>query len=147
MGSGFGLIVSLGLLASIGSGAGSFSVLIGAASQRLPAEARGKAAGIVNAGGSFGQFVFAPVAQALIQALGWMAALWTLAAMTLAALPLVRTVAPRDAAAPAHAARPRVAVARARRRVQGPQLPAAERRVLHLRLPHRVPGHAPAAAK
>jgi predicted MFS family arabinose efflux permease len=98
MGSGFGLIVSLGLLASIGSGAGSFSVLIGAAAKRLPVEARGKAAGIVNAGGSLGQFVFAPVAQALIQALGWMAALWSLAAMTLAALPLVRTVAPREAA-------------------------------------------------
>jgi predicted MFS family arabinose efflux permease len=98
MGSGFGLIVSLGLLASIGSGAGSFSVLIGAASQRLPAEARGKAAGIVNAGGSMGQFVFAPVAQALIQALGWMAALWSLAAMTLAALPLIGAVAPKGAA-------------------------------------------------
>jgi predicted MFS family arabinose efflux permease len=101
MDSGFGLIVSLGLLASIGSGAGSFSVLLGAASKRLPAEARGKAAGIVNAGGSLGQFVFAPVAQALIQALGWMAALWSLAAMTLAALPLVRAVVPRETAAPA----------------------------------------------
>jgi len=105
MGSGFGLIVSLGLLASIGSGAGSFSVLIGAASKRLPAEARGKAAGMVNAGGSLGQFVFAPVAQALIQAFGWMSALWTLAAMTFLALPLVRTVAAPHAAAPApHAA-------------------------------------------
>jgi predicted MFS family arabinose efflux permease len=102
MGSGFGLIVSMGLLASIGSGAGSFSVLIGAASQRLPAESRGKAAGMVNAGGSLGQFVFAPVAQALIQALGWMAALWTLAAMTLAALPLVRTVAAPHAGSPTH---------------------------------------------
>jgi len=97
MHSSFGLIVSLGLLASIGSGLGSFSVLISAASQRLPAEARGKAAGIVNAGGSMGQFVFAPVAQALIQALGWMAALWSMAAVALAALPLVRAVAPRDA--------------------------------------------------
>ena len=101
MDSGFGLIISLGLLASIGSGAGSFSVLLGAASQRLPAESRGKAAGVVNAGGSLGQFVFAPVAQALISALGWMAALWALAAMTLAALPLVRAVAPRGTAAPA----------------------------------------------
>jgi len=101
MDSSFGLIVSLGLLASIGSGAGSFSVLIGAASKRLPAEARGKAAGVVNAGGSLGQFVFAPVAQALISAFGWMAALWSLALMTLAALPLVRAVVPRDTPAPA----------------------------------------------
>ena len=101
MSSSVGLIVSMGLLASMGSGVGSFSVLIGAASQRLPAEARGKAAGVVNAGGSLGQFVFAPVAQALIQALGWMAALWSMAAMALAALPLVRAVAPKGTPAPA----------------------------------------------
>src|SRR6476469_9494123 len=47
MTSGFGLIVSLGLLSAIGSGAGSFSVLIGAAAQRLPAEKRGRASGII----------------------------------------------------------------------------------------------------
>lgn len=104
MDSALGLVLVLGLMTSIGSGAGSFSVLIGAAAQRLPPEARGKASGVINAGGSFGQFVFAPVAQALIQALGWMAALWALAAATLAALPLVRTVAGKRAAAPAHAA-------------------------------------------
>jgi len=104
MDSGLGLMLALGLLASIGSGAGSFSVLIGAAAQRLPPESRGKASGIINAGGSFGQFVFAPIAQALIQAFGWMAALWALAATTLAALPLVRTVAGKAKAAPAHGA-------------------------------------------
>jgi MFS family permease len=95
MTSGFGLIVSLGLLSAIGAGAGSFSVLIGAAAQHLPAEKRGKAAGIINAGGSFGQFVFAPISQALIQTLGWMGAMWSLAVMTLAALPLVRVVSPK----------------------------------------------------
>ncbi|WP_350494926.1 MFS transporter [Neopusillimonas aromaticivorans] len=51
MGTGFGLMVSLGVLASIGSGAGSFSVLIGAAAQRLPLESRGAASGLINAGG------------------------------------------------------------------------------------------------
>jgi predicted MFS family arabinose efflux permease len=89
MHSGFGLMVSLGLLSAIGSGVGSFSVLIGAASQRLPAEARGSASGVINAGGSFGQFVFAPILQKLIQSVGWMGAMWTMAVMTLAALPLV----------------------------------------------------------
>jgi MFS family permease len=92
MTTGFGLIVSLGLLSAIGSGVGSFSVLIGAAAQRLPAEARGTASGIINAGGSFGQFVFAPVLQRLIQGFGWMGAMWSLAVMTLAALPLIRIV-------------------------------------------------------
>ncbi len=94
MTSAFGLIVSLGLLSAIGSGAGSFSVLIGAAAQHLATDKRGKAAGIINAGGSFGQFVFAPVSQALIQILGWMGAMWSLAVITLAALPLVRLVSP-----------------------------------------------------
>lgn len=89
MGSSFGLVVSLGLLSAIGSGAGSFSVLIGAAAQRLPPEARGAASGVINAGGSFGQFVFAPILQKLIQAFGWMGAMWSLALMTLAALPMI----------------------------------------------------------
>ena len=94
MTSGFGLIVSLGVLSAIGSGAGSFSVLIGAASRHLTSDKRGKAAGIINAGGSVGQFVFAPVAQTLIQMLGWMGALWSLAVITVGALPLVRVVSP-----------------------------------------------------
>jgi MFS family permease len=104
MSSGFGLMVSLGVLAAIGSGAGSFSVLIGAASQKLAAHERGKSAGIINAGGSFGQFVFAPLSQKLIQTFGWMGAMWTLAALTLAALPLVRFVAPKGAPPPKPAA-------------------------------------------
>ena len=93
MGTGFGLIVSLGLLSAIGSGAGSFSVLIGAAAQRLPIEARGAASGVINAGGSFGQFVFAPILQKLIQIFGWMGAMWAMALMTLAALPLIGKLA------------------------------------------------------
>jgi MFS family permease len=94
MTSGFGLIVSLGVLSAIGSGAGSFSVLIGAASQHLTTDERGKAAGIINAGGSLGQFVFAPLAQTLIQMLGWMGAMWSLAVITVGALPLVRVASP-----------------------------------------------------
>jgi len=87
--SGFGVTVTLGLLAAIGSGAGSFSVLIGAAAQRLPLDARGSASGVINAGGSFGQFIVAPIMQKLIQSVGWMGAMWAMAVMALAALPLV----------------------------------------------------------
>lgn len=100
MSSTWGLVLSLGLLSAIGSGAGSFSVLIGASSQRLPLEARGAASGVINAGGSFGQFVFAPILQTLIQVIGWMGAMWTMALMTLAALPLVRVLARPVATAP-----------------------------------------------
>src|SRR5437763_4305263 len=103
MTSGFGLVIALGVLAAIGAGAGSFSVLIGAAARHLTVDGRGKAAGIINAGGSFGQFVFAPISQALIQALGWMGAMWSLALITLGALPLARVVSP-SGSAHAHAA-------------------------------------------
>ncbi len=89
MSSGLGLIFAIGLLTAAGSGASSFSVLMGAAAQRLPLEARGSASGVINAGGSFGQFVFAPILQKLIQGIGWMNAMWALALVTLAALPLV----------------------------------------------------------
>jgi len=92
MHSTWGLVFSLGLLSAVGSGAGSFSVLIGAATTRLPLASRGAASGVINAGGSFGQFVFAPLLQKLIQVFGWMGAMWTLAGMVLAALPLVRVV-------------------------------------------------------
>ncbi len=100
MGSGFGLTVSLGLLSAMGAGAGSFSVLIGAAAQRLPIEARGPASGVINSGGSFGQFLFAPILQKLIQSLGWMGAMWTMSLMILAALPLVGKLTNSLAGAP-----------------------------------------------
>ncbi|WP_298432785.1 MFS transporter [Ottowia sp.] len=93
MPTGPGLVFTLGLLSAVGAGAGSFSVLIGAAAQRLPAAARGSASGVINAGGSFGQFLFAPILQKLIQTLGWMGAMWSMALMTLAALPLIGRVA------------------------------------------------------
>ena len=93
MSSGIGLVFALGFLTAIGAGSASFSVLLGAAAQRLPAHARGTASGVINAGGSFGQFVFAPIVQKLIQGLGWAGAMWALAVAMLAALPLVGAVA------------------------------------------------------
>ena len=102
--SGLGLVLTLGLLAAAGSGAGSFSVLIGAAAKHVPPESRGTASGVINAGGSFGQFVFAPVAQKLISMVGWMGAMWTLAAITLVTLPMARALRGQPAAAHAPAA-------------------------------------------
>src|SRR3954465_15904486 len=95
MSTGVGLVLVLGFLTAIGSGSASFSVLLGAAAQRLPPQARGTASGIINAGGSFGQFVFAPITQKLIQGVGWMGAMCALAVMTLAPLPLGGLVAKR----------------------------------------------------
>ncbi len=85
--SGFGLTLALGFLMAAGAGAASFSVLIGAAAQSVPAAARGTASGVINAGGSFGQFVFAPLVQKLIGLSGVLGLLW-LALISLVALPL-----------------------------------------------------------
>jgi MFS family permease len=98
----FGLMLTLGVLSAAGAGAGSFSILIGATAQRLPAERRPFAAGFINAGGSFGQFVFSPLVQAIIQASGWVVAMISLAATTLLTIPLAFLM--RGQKAPAHAA-------------------------------------------
>jgi len=84
----WGLLLTLGVLTAAGAGAGSFSILIGATAQHMPAEKRSMAAGVINAGGSFGQFLFAPLVQAVISAAGWAAAMWMLAVSALATLPL-----------------------------------------------------------
>lgn len=84
-----GLILTMGLLTAMGAGACSFSVLLGAAAQRMPATSRGTASGIINAGGSFGQFVFAPIIGKLIQWVGWMGTMWSMAVVALLAIPLL----------------------------------------------------------
>ncbi|HEV3020294.1 MAG TPA: MFS transporter [Burkholderiaceae bacterium] len=90
-----GLIVTLGLLMSAGAGAGSFSILIGASARHLAPERRPFAAGLINAGGSFGQFVFAPLNQLLIGLFGWVNAMLAMAAIALSTLPLARLLTPR----------------------------------------------------
>ncbi|MEQ4574528.1 MAG: MFS transporter [Gammaproteobacteria bacterium] len=107
MPSEWGLIFSLGLLAAAGAGAGSFSVLIGATAHRLAPEKRSFAAGIINAGGSLGQFLFAPLVQLMIGAAGWAMAMIGLAALSLLTLPLAWPLRrkPQAHAAP-HAAPP-----------------------------------------
>jgi MFS family permease len=84
----WGLIMTMGILSAAGAGAGSFSILIGATSKQLPVERRAFASGFINAGGSFGQFVFAPLMQAIISTTGWIAAMLTMAATTLLTIPL-----------------------------------------------------------
>jgi MFS family permease len=86
----FLLLATIGVLTAAGAGAGSFSVLIGVVAQRVPAARRSVAAGFVNAGGSLGQFVFAPLNQFLISTFGWMVAMWTMAVAALATIPLAR---------------------------------------------------------
>src|SRR5438034_5906033 len=95
------LIAALGILSATGAGAASFSILIGSMMQRLPPERRSFAAGFVNAGGSLGQFVFAPVVQAMISGFGWVTAMLGVAAATLLTVPLAWPLRRRE---PVHSA-------------------------------------------
>jgi MFS family permease len=101
----FGLMMTMGVLIASGAGAASFSILIGATASALPPEKRSFASGLINAGGSFGQFVFAPLAQLMIVAFGWVAAMYSLAAASLLVIPLLLGLGRRQSvAAPAAAA-------------------------------------------
>jgi len=82
-----GLIFAIGVLAAGGAGMAGPSVLMAATTRLVPAEKRGMATGIVNAGGSFGQFLFAPIAQGITAVAGWALALQSLALISLLALP------------------------------------------------------------
>jgi predicted MFS family arabinose efflux permease len=73
----------------------------------MPPERRGLATGIVNAGGSFGQFALAPIAAWLLATQSWQQALWVLGWMVLLALPaawVLRGGQPAAASAPGAAA-------------------------------------------
>ena len=83
-----GLIFAIGVLAAGGAGMAGPSVLTATTTRLVAPERRALASGVVNAGGSFGQFSFAPLAQAVTMAAGWAAALQTLGLVTLLALPL-----------------------------------------------------------
>ena len=98
------LVLTMGVLSAAGAGAGSFSILIGATSQRIPAERRAFAGGFINAGGSLGQFIFAPLLQAVISGFGWVTAMFTMAATTLLTIPLASLLCGRQAPATAVAA-------------------------------------------
>lgn len=103
------LLLTMGVLSAAGAGAGSFSILLGAAAQRLPMQRSAFASGFINAGGSFGQFVFAPLIQTIISTAGWVTAMFTMAAATLLTIPLAWPLRRRRAPAsvsPAASARP-----------------------------------------
>jgi predicted MFS family arabinose efflux permease len=99
-----GLLLTMGVLSAAGAAAGSFSILIGIAAQRLPPERRSFAAGLINAGGSVGQSVFAPLVQLVIGAAGWASAMFATAFAALLTIPLVLPLRRSQPADPAGAA-------------------------------------------
>jgi MFS family permease len=92
------LDLTAGLMMGLGMAAASFSIVLAAFGRRVPAEKRSIVFGIGTAAGSMGQFVFAPLGQALIQNFGWAQALSILAAMMLAIPVLALALAGRPGA-------------------------------------------------
>ena len=87
MSSTAGLIFAIGVLSAGGAGIAGPALLMAATIRLIPSDKHGMATGIVNAGGSFGQFLMAPIAGALLVALGWGNAMQVLAVCVLLALP------------------------------------------------------------
>jgi predicted MFS family arabinose efflux permease len=87
MTSTWGLILAIGVLSAGGAGMAGPAVLMAATTRLVPPERRGLATGIVNAGGSFGQFALAPIAATLMVSLGWASAMQVLALLVLLCLP------------------------------------------------------------
>jgi len=105
-GSTWMLVFLIGIVAAGGAGMAGLGVLMSAVGRAVPPEKRGMASGVVNAGGSFGQFAVVPMAQLLTGMIGWIGALTALGSMALAVAPLAWVLRGRPlAAAPAQGAR------------------------------------------
>lgn len=82
------LDVSAGALIGFGLAGCSFQVLLAAFGKLMPPQWRSRAFGLGTAAGSFGQFLYSPVAVALMDAIGWQTTLMIFAFSMLAVLPL-----------------------------------------------------------
>lgn len=84
----FELMMTVGILSAGGAGFAGNSVLMSAVNRFVPAGRGGFYAGIVNAGGSIGQFIMAPIAGWLIVHAGWQDGLRYIALFCLITIPL-----------------------------------------------------------
>ena len=89
------LDLGAGVLIGFGLAGCSFPLVIGALGKLVPEQWRMLAFGAGTAAGSFGQFLFSPMANGLINGIGWESALVTFAAILLLILPLSLALATR----------------------------------------------------
>ncbi len=87
------LHLSAGVLIGFGLSGSSFAIVLAAFAKLLPESWRSFAFGAGTAAGSFGQFLFSPLAVALMGVVGWHSTLLIFAAMLLLVLPLAFVVA------------------------------------------------------
>ena len=109
------LHLSAGVLIGLGLGACSFGLVIGAFGKLLPEKWRLLGFGIGTASGSFGQFLFSPIAVGLIDNFGWQHTLLIFGVILLTCMPLSLVLAspPHSTAAAARAAAPAQSVKQA----------------------------------
>jgi MFS family permease len=92
------LHLSAGVLIGLGLGGCSFALVLGAFGKLLPENWRTIAFGLGTAAGSFGQFLFSPIAVVLIDQAGWQNTLLTFGGILLLVVPLATMLAaPRSA--------------------------------------------------
>jgi MFS family permease len=95
------LHLTAGAVIGFGLAGSSFTIVIGAFGKLMPPQWRSLAFGAGTAAGSFGQFVFSPLAVALIDNIGWQDTLVAFAAVVLLIMPLSLALAsPRQAGGP-----------------------------------------------
>lgn len=80
--------VAFAISGAAAAAAGSAPLLMGVVASRVTLEQRGIALGVLAAGGSLGQLVFAPAVALAIAAAGWSITMFALAVLALAATPL-----------------------------------------------------------
>jgi MFS family permease len=96
------LFLSSGVLIGFGLSGCSFNLVISSFGKLLPESWRSLAFGAGTAAGSFGQFLFSPLAVGLIDTVGWRTTLEVFAGLLLLIVPLAFAIAtPRSDAAPA----------------------------------------------
>jgi MFS family permease len=108
------LHLSAGVMIGFGLAGSSFTVVIGAFGKLMPPQWRSLAFGAGTAAGSFGQFLFSPLAVALIDGYGWRHTLVIFAAIVLLIIPLsLAFAAPRTNGATAAATAPQQSLVQA----------------------------------
>jgi MFS family permease len=100
------LDISAGVLIGFGLAGCSFNLVLSAFGKLVPEEWRSVSLGAGTAAGSFGQFLFSPLARVLIDSFGWQQALLIFAAGMLLVLPLSLALATPRAATGTGAAAP-----------------------------------------
>jgi len=101
------LYLSAGVLIGLGLSGCAFTIVLGAFGKLLPEKWRSIAFGAGTAAGSFGQFLYSPIAVALMDKFGWQETLLIFGGVTLLILPLSLALAtPATAAGPSAPAAP-----------------------------------------